>query len=141
MKKLKRVWVILRMSSADKIVIGFFGFMLLISFLLQLVEPSMESYGDALWYSFSVVTTIGFGDYTATTLIGRGLSILLGIYGLLVVALIPGILVSYYMEFVQRKADTSIAMFLEQLEHLDELSKEELRELSQKVKKHRYKDE
>ena len=55
-----------------------------------------------------------------------------------IVALIPGILVSYFIEFNKIKSNESVVAFLDQLEHLDTLSKEKLRELSKKVKNRRY---
>ncbi|MCR5816973.1 MAG: potassium channel family protein, partial [Ruminococcus sp.] len=34
-------------------------------------ETDINSFGDGLWYCFAIVTTIGFGDITAHTYIGR----------------------------------------------------------------------
>ena len=45
---------------------------------------------------------------------------------------------SYFIEFNKIKSKESVVVFLDQLEHLETLSKEELRELSQKVKQRRY---
>lgn len=47
----------------------------------------------------------------------------------------PGVITSYYVESTKLRADESSAKFLDDLEHLPELSKEELTELSEKVKK------
>lgn len=68
MKKLKRVWHIMKVVALDKLLIGFFFFVLFLSLLIQFVEPNITTYGDALWYCFNVITTIGFGDYYAVTL-------------------------------------------------------------------------
>lgn len=138
MKKTKRLWNILKITKTDKILVGFAIFVLFISYMLMLIEPDMKEYGDALWYSFSVITTIGFGDVTAVTWIGRSLTMLMGLYGILVVALIPGIIVSYYLEFMQKKSDETIGIFLEKLENLDKMTTEELKQLSNKVKEKRY---
>ena len=43
-------------------------------------------------------TTIGFGDITAVSILGRILSVILGIYGIIVVALITSIIVNFYSE-------------------------------------------
>ena len=51
------------------------------------------------------------------------------------VAMVPGVVVSYYTEYLKSKENETISTFLEKLEHLPELSKEELTELSEKVKK------
>lgn len=61
-------------------------------------EPKFENFGDALWYCFAVVTTIGFGDYAASTIIGRILTVILGLYGLVVVAIITSVVVNFYNE-------------------------------------------
>ena len=80
-----------------------FGLLLLIasfSFVLIYTDSASfhDSYTDALWYCFAVVTTIGFGDMTAVSTIGRVLSVILGIYGIVVVALITSIIVNFYGE-------------------------------------------
>lgn len=65
----------------------------------------IPTFGDALWYSFAVVTTIGFGDITAVTVPGRVISVILGLYGLIVVALITSIIVNFYTETKASKAE------------------------------------
>ena len=49
-------------------------------------------------FRFALVTTIGFGDITAVTDLGRTMSVVLGIYGIIVVALITSIIVNFYGE-------------------------------------------
>ena len=53
----------------------------------------------------------------------------------LIIAVVPGVITSYYVESTKLRADESSAKFLDDLERLPELSKEELVELSEKVKK------
>ena len=68
----------------------------------QAADPSatnvIRTFPEALWYCFAVVTTIGFGDLTAITPIGRILTVILGMYGLVVVAIITSIVVNFYNE-------------------------------------------
>ena len=87
-----------------------FGLLLLIaSFSFVLIytdtESFHDSYTDALWYCFAVVTTIGFGDMTAVSTIGRVLSVILGVYGIVVVALITSIIVNFYGEMKKAGPD------------------------------------
>ena len=58
---------------------------------------------------------------------------------MLVVALITGVLVNYYQEINKIKLEDSIEVFMDKLERLPELSKEELQSISENVKKKRYK--
>jgi len=92
-----------------------FGLLLLIasfSFVLMYTDTaSFEGeYTNALWYCFAVVTTIGFGDMTATSAIGRILSVILGAYGIIVVALITSIIVNFYGEMKKSGDDEADAL-------------------------------
>ena len=87
-----------------------FGLLLLIaSFSFVLMYTDTESfkgeYTNALWYCFAVVTTIGFGDMTAVSTIGRVLSVILGVYGIVVVALITSIIVNFFGEMKKSNSD------------------------------------
>lgn len=117
-----------------KNITSFIGFVLLTEFFNLLVEPGIQSYGDSLQFCFTAVTRIGFGDFTATTLIGRIIIVVIVLYGIIVIALIPGVLVSYFTEIMKMKSDESMMLFLDKLEHLSELSKEELKKQQCKLK-------
>lgn len=105
-----------------------------VSIGVWIVEPNIKTPIDSVWYCFSVATTIGFGDITAVTILGRAMSIFLSICSILIIAVVPGIITSYYIESTKLKEQESIAKFLDDLEHLPELSKEDLQSLSEKVK-------
>lgn len=95
---------IIRKTYAAEIIFGLLLLIITFSFLLYYFDPGIESMRDALWYCFAIVTTIGFGDLTAVTTFGRVLSVILGIYGIVVVALITSIIVNFYGE--TKKEDT-----------------------------------
>lgn len=139
MRQGKVFWSILKRTHADRIVTMFFLYFLVCGAFIMIVEPGIDNSGDAIWYCFSVITSIGFGDFTAVTTLGRVATIVLGLYGVIVLAIIPGIVASYYMEIVNVRNKESGEMFLHKLEHLDELSREELKELSEKVKNRKFK--
>ncbi len=89
---------IIRKTFAAEILFGMLLLITAFSIILPNVEPGLSSFGDALWYCFMIVTTIGFGDLTAVTFPGRIISVILGIYGLIVVALLTSIIVNFYSE-------------------------------------------
>jgi hypothetical protein len=101
--KLKVLFKIVFKTFAFEIILGLLTLIVASSLILMYVEPVGEgtlggSFGDSLWYAFAVVTTIGFGDFTAVSPIGRGITVMLGIYGLIVVAVITSIIVNFYNE-------------------------------------------
>lgn len=89
---------IVRRTYAAEILFGLLMLILSSSWILVFMEEGIASYKDALWYCFALVTTIGFGDITAVTDLGRTVSVILGIYGIIVVALITSIIVNFYGE-------------------------------------------
>lgn len=103
--KLKGIVKIIRKTYALEVLYALFILVFVFSAFFYLTEESMKTYGDALWYSFAVVTTIGFGDISVTSPVSRVLSVVLGLYGIIVVAVITSVIVNYYNE-VKNKIDT-----------------------------------
>jgi len=95
---------IVRKTYALEIILGLLLLMFAFSYVLEACEDSIPTFADGLWYCFAIVTTIGFGDITATSLLGRLLSVILGVYGIIVVALITSIIVNFYGE-VRKEPD------------------------------------
>lgn len=68
------------------------------SIILPYFETGVGNFGDGLWYCFMIVTTIGLGDIAAATTIGRLITIVVRLYGIVVFALITSIFVNLYNE-------------------------------------------
>ena len=100
---LKSLANVARETYAAEIIGGLVLLIFAFSYILRFLEPNMNSLKDGLWYCFAIVTTIGFGDITATTTIGQILSVILGMYGIIVVALITSVIVNYYGEMRREK--------------------------------------
>ena len=113
--KLKVLLKIIIKTYALEVLFGLLTMMIAFSLILMIYEPQMSAFPDALWYCFAVVTTIGFGDIQAVTHIGRAISVVLGLYGIVVVAIITSIIVNFYNE-TKGKEDA---------ETIDEIKKDE----------------
>lgn len=139
MKKIKLLYRILKISGLITAIKGFVVFLLISTIVIKIFEPEFDTYGNALWYLFASFTTIGYGDFVAITLLGRLLTVIVSLYGILIVAFIPAVIISYLSEFKKAKYDETTMSFLDKLERLPSLSKEELEEISQSIKKRRFK--
>lgn len=106
--KLNILLKIIRKTFAAEILFGLLLLIFAFSFVFQVIEPNIKNYGDALWYCFAVVTTIGFGDFTVLSPLSRVLSVILGIYGIVTVAVITSIIVNFYNEVRMEKEDENI---------------------------------
>ena len=120
--KLDVVTKIIRKSLVKEIVLGLLILVILCSVYFTIVEPNLTSYVDALWYSFAVITTIGFGDIYVTTTLGRILSVILGISGIVVVALFTSFIVNFYNEMNQKRVERHLK---KQIENNEEDKKDE----------------
>ena len=94
--KVRVLFKIIVSTFSLEVLFGLLTMIVCFSIILTSIEPNIETFPDALWYCFAVVTTIGFGDIVAVTPAGRILSVLLGLYGLIVVAVITSVIVNFY---------------------------------------------
>ena len=137
MKKIKLLWVILKRTRADKILLGFVAFLFVMAAILWIAEPGIDRYRDALWYCYAVFSTAGFGDIVAVTFIGKICSVLITVYAIYAIAIITGVVVNFYTQMVEMQRKETLTMFMDKLERLPQLSKEELEVISKNVKKFR----
>ena len=135
MKKIRVLGIILKRTKADRILSGFLIFLFAAALIIQIVEPDINRYVDALWYCYTVISTAGFGDVVAVTFIGKVCSVLLTIYSMFVLAIVTGVVVNFYSQVVETHSKETLTPLMDQLEHLPELSKEELEAISQTIKK------
>lgn len=113
--KVKVLFKIIVSTFSLEVLLGLLITIVCFSLIFVSIEPNMPTFPEALWYCFAVVTTIGFGDIVAITPIGRVLTVILGLYGLIVVAVITSIVVNFYNETAGRHDQ----------KELKEISKEE----------------
>ena len=133
-KKIRMLWSIIKRCNFEKIVIGFFISFFAVALIVWLREPAINTYGNALWYCFVSCTTIGFGDMVTVTHLGRILTVYLTIYEIVLIALMSGVIVSYYLEVIHRRERLSATVLQDKMEHLTELDYDELKEIQEKVK-------
>ena len=101
--KFKVLFKIIINTFALEVLFGLLATMVAGALVLLSVEEAFTNFGDALWYCFATVTTIGFGDFVATTMIGRLITVFLGVYGIVAVAVITSIIVNFYNETSGKK--------------------------------------
>ena len=131
---LRTIWNIMKHTHTDKVLLTSLVFVFVDAALIWAFEPTLKTYREALWYCYAVISTAGFGDVVVTTFIPKLLSVLLTAYSLLVIAIITGVIANYYMQVLQARDKETLVHFMDRVEQLPELSKEELAELAEKVK-------
>ena len=115
---------VIRKTMAYEIILSLLILVILCSVYFTVVEPRMTSYVDSLWYSFSVITTIGFGDVYVTTTFGRILSVILGISGIVVVALFTSLIVNLYNEVGKRRQEKEMQKIIKEVKEIEKIEEE-----------------
>lgn len=81
-------------------------------------DSQITTFGDALWWSITTVTTVGYGDLAPVTGVGRVIAVLLMIGGISLVGVVTGTLASW---IIQRVAEEDSANQAITVAHIDAL--------------------
>lgn len=124
----------LKLVHFDMILAVYLVVYFVFSLFIWSCDPDIKDLSDALWFTFQTVTTIGYGDLQATSVLGRALTVILAIYSIAIVAIFTGIIAGFYVEIVKLKNKEDVTEFLENLGRLPEMDHDELVKISERAK-------
>jgi voltage-gated potassium channel len=93
-------------------------------------NATINSFGKALWWSITTVTTVGYGDCYPVTNTGRVIAVLLMIGGISLVGVVTASLATW---IIQRVSESELENQAATAAHIDEL-RNEIRELRQELR-------
>ena len=125
----------LKLVHFDKILGMYLVIYFITSLLIWAFDDDIENLSDALWFTFASVTTIGYGDLVAYSVVARVLTVLLTIYSMAVVAIFTGIIAGFFVSLVKSESHAVAREFLTELKRLPEMDREELVEISERAKR------
>ena len=134
MRGFRLLFAVVRHSGLKRVLAWFAAVYLLSALVVTLAEPGVAGLADALWFLWAVSTTVGLGDVTATTAVGRAATVACSVSGIVTIAILTAVVVDYYNERRRMLLDESAALLIDRLEHLEDLDREELSEISRKVR-------
>lgn len=137
MHRLKTLLGILRDAGFGHMTVAFAVLFFACSVAVWLADPASLTLGDGLWFSFETVSTIGFGDIAAAGPVARIITVVLSITSIFYLAMLTGVAVSYCTFMVKVRQKETLARFMDDLEHLDSMTPDELRDLSSRVRRYR----
>jgi len=83
-----------------------FGYIIVSGLIMFQVEPeSFNSLFDALYWSTTALTTVGYGDIYPVTVFGKLVSMVSSIVGIAVVALPAGVITGGYIDVIKSEKD------------------------------------
>ena len=100
-------------------------FIFLFGYLFYVSEPDVRNLGDGIWWALVTITTVGYGDITPVTTLGRVVASSLMLLGLGLIATITAIVSAKFIQnFVDHHTNDDVLEKLDELQlELDDIKK------------------
>ena len=100
-------------------------FIFLFGYLFYVSEPDVRNLGDGIWWALVTITTVGYGDITPVTTLGRVVASSLMLLGLGLIATITAIVSSKFIQnFVDHHTIDDVLEKLDEMQlELDDIKK------------------
>lgn len=80
---------------------------------------SIRSFGQAIWWAFATITTVGYGDVYPVTAMGRVIAVLLMLGGIAMLGVVTGSLASWIVSMVSAEEERRAIITREQVEEVN----------------------
>lgn len=135
---LKPVYSILQTNGLDKLLIVTMIMLFVIPIPVIFVEPEINTFPDALWWAIVTTTTVGYGDISPTTGLGRVLAVVLMLVGIGIIGTFTSAISSYFSKENEMTHDKQVLRVIQTIEDVGDLTEEDA-ELIQLYLKRKYK--
>ena len=100
-------------------------FIFLFGYLFYVSEPGVKNLGDGVWWALVTITTVGYGDITPVTTLGRVVASSLMLLGLGLIATITAIVSAKFIQnFVDHHTNDDVLEKLDEMQlELDDIKK------------------
>ena len=103
-------------------------------YIFYIAEPDIKTFGDGIWWALVTVTTVGYGDITPATTLGRLVAGTLMFFGLGLIATVTAIVSAKFVQnYVDHHTNDDVLEKLQELESeiekLKALEEDELEKL------------
>jgi voltage-gated potassium channel len=95
------------------VLVVIFGALLVLSFERGYADSNIKTYGEAIWWAFVTVTTVGYGDYVPVSPQGRAIAVLMLANGVVLISVVTAVIAA---KFVQDPDRDERAVTLDQLD-------------------------
>lgn len=121
----KPVYNVLQTNGLDKLLIITMIMLFVIPIPVILVEPEINTFPDALWWAIVTTTTVGYGDISPTTGIGRFLAVVLMLVGIGIIGTFTSAITSYFSRENELSHDKEVLQIIQKIEDVDNITKED----------------
>src|SRR5699024_7189414 len=101
--------------------------------MVTLFEPEIHTFGDGLWWSIVTTTTVGYGDLSPHTGMGRLIAMVLMLIGIGIIGTLTSSITTYFVKG-HKASNPTIDFIIAELERYQELSFDEKNRLELLIK-------
>lgn len=88
--------------------------------LISIVEPSIGTPWDGIWWAFVTATTVGYGDISPKSASGRIVAVILMLFGMGLLGVFTGLVAAYFVEEDDAGTDAAIARLHDRLDAIED---------------------
>lgn len=77
---------------------------------------NITSFGDAVWWSFTTMSTVGYGDAYPVTFVGRAVAVSLMVVGVSILGIVSATLASSFIAIIRGEEESDTARIMAKLE-------------------------
>ncbi|MCU6713068.1 potassium channel family protein [Paenibacillus sp. J5C_2022] len=103
----KTFFLILRTNGMEKVLAFAVGLIFVASIPIYMIEPTIDNYHDALWWSIVTATTVGYGDLSPETALGRVIAVILMLFGIGLIGMVTASIATYFIGQDKEKEENS----------------------------------
>jgi voltage-gated potassium channel len=81
-------------------------------------DAHIKNFGDAVWWSITTITTVGYGDFVPVTLIGRLIAVLLMVGGISLIGMVTATVATWIVQNVAEQDSAHQAATAAQIDEL-----------------------
>lgn len=95
-----------------------------------MVFAEKMTFMNAVWWCIVTCTTVGYGDISPTTLTGRGVAVVLMVFGIGLIGMLTGAITTYFTQKEPKQTDDADKELLELIDSMTDEDKEKLKEIA-----------
>jgi voltage-gated potassium channel len=119
---------IIKTNGLDRVLSAAGIMIFLSSILITYLEPNIQNFSDGVWWSIVTTTTVGYGDISPTTAVGRIIAVFLMLIGVGLIGMITSSITTFFVR-ENKPNNTQVEFIMDKLKSLDGLGEKEINQL------------
>lgn len=132
---LRPVYSVLKTNGLEKLLVFAVILIFLVPIPMILIEPQIINYTDAIWWAIVTITTVGYGDITPETGVGRLLAVILMFVGIGIIGTFTSAISAYFASRRRALEEDHVLDIVNSIKKIEKLTAEDHQLIQRYLKK------